>query len=437
MKKHSIRLIGLLALVLTALPCRAQLRSYECWFDNQQGASSGALSGSEQTLELSLDAKQLKSGLHTFCIRAQQSDGMYSPVYTSTFLKFAAIDACMVEYWVDNLFDLRDAVPVEGDDGVVSLSLDLNDIGKYSIGLHTLYFRVAEQGGNYSPIYSSTFMKFNSGEGKALEYWFDNGFDHRSTVTIEQSHNDLIPLSLDLNSNPTFTLGLHQFHMRMVMYGGEYSPVYTSYVMRLPTGNHSDITFWVDNDYAHRKTFSSKLAGDVIQLNGLLDLSSVTPGMHYLHYRLATNGYDDGVAYQEPLLVKTRYTKENNPTIVARRSWIDDGEGGEISVGQSEVFVDNVILSPWDYSEGQHTYNVAYLNSAGVWSDTNVTYFYRDPQCPSQLKVGMIADDIAEVNADVDMPVYNLNGMKVGMSSDMKQLPRGVYIVGGKKMVVK
>ena len=36
-----------------------------------------------------------------------------------------------------------------------------------------------------------------------------------------------------------------------------------------------------------------------------------------------------------------------------------------------------------------------------------------------------------------DGVVYNLQGVKVGTRSEVKSLPRGIYIIGGKKVVVK
>ena len=39
-----------------------------------------------------------------------------------------------------------------------------------------------------------------------------------------------------------------------------------------------------------------------------------------------------------------------------------------------------------------------------------------------------------EIENDV---VYNLQGVKVGTRSQLKSLPRGIYIIGGKKVVVR
>lgn len=439
MKKLSIRLIGLLVAMVVTIPCSAQLSGYEWWFDNRQIGSSGQLSGSEHTVDLQLPTASLTSGLHTFHFRALQSDGMYSPVYTSTFLKFAAISGAMLEYWLDDRFDYRAAVEVTDASGLVDMNLDLSDNDKYPVGFHTLNFRVAEPGGNYSPIYTSSFMKFDpSQEGQMLEYWFDDGFENRrETMPLVDTLDGVMSLDLDMTNYTKFPLGLHQLHMRVAMAGSKYSPVYSAYVMRLAEGNHSEVSFWIDDDYTNRKVAHGSANSNIVVLGGVIDLSKISSGIHRLHYRITSNGYDDGVVYEEPILVKSRYRKDDNAVIVAKRHWLDDGEGGEMSTSGSVVFVDNFTLNPWDYTDGQHAYHVAYQNSAGVWSETNTTYFYRDPMSPNKLKLGMMTDDIDEVTIEADKPVYNLNGMKVGMSSDMNQLPRGIYIVGGKKVVKK
>ncbi len=45
---------------------------------------------------------------------------------------------------------------------------------------------------------------------------------------------------------------------------------------------------------------------------------------------------------------------------------------------------------------------------------------------------------ITTVQRDIENEVvYNLQGVKVGTRSELKSLPRGIYIVGGKKVVVR
>lgn len=392
MKKLSIRLIGLLAMALTAIPCSAQLSSYEWWFDNRQIGSSGQLSGSEQTVDLQLPTASLTSGLHTFHFRALQSDGMYSPVYTSTFLKFAAISGAMLEYWLDDRFDYRAAVEVTDASGLVDLNLDLSDNDKYPVGFHTLNFRVAEQGGNYSPIYTSSFMKFDpSQEGQMLEYWFDDGFENRrETMPLVDTPDGVMSLDLDMTNQTKFPLGLHQLHMRVAMAGSKYSPVYSAYVMRLAEGNHSEVSFWIDDDHTNRKVAHGNANSNIVVLGGDLDFSKITPGIHRLHYRITSNGYDDGVVYEEPILVKSRYRDDGNVHIVAENHWVDEQyiEYGDNVSSQSMVFTHNLTLNPNDYAVGQHVLYVAYKNSAQVWSETNATYFYKEASDPNKLKIG-------------------------------------------------
>ena len=45
---------------------------------------------------------------------------------------------------------------------------------------------------------------------------------------------------------------------------------------------------------------------------------------------------------------------------------------------------------------------------------------------------------ITTVQRDIENEVvYNLQGVEVGTRSELKSLPRGIYIVGGKKVVVR
>jgi hypothetical protein len=47
-------------------------------------------------------------------------------------------------------------------------------------------------------------------------------------------------------------------------------------------------------------------------------------------------------------------------------------------------------------------------------------------------------ENVAVNAADLNAPVYNLQGVQVkANASSLKQLPAGIYIVGGRKVVVK
>lgn len=49
---------------------------------------------------------------------------------------------------------------------------------------------------------------------------------------------------------------------------------------------------------------------------------------------------------------------------------------------------------------------------------------------------GITTVQFSPVAADCQ-PVYNLQGQRVGVRSDLHRFPKGVYVVGGKKVVVR
>lgn len=395
MRKVNILVLLTLLLILGNILSSAQsLSNYEWWFDNRQIGGNGRLGGSEHTVNLQLPTTSLTSGLHTFHFRAQQSDGSFSPVYTSTFLKFAPISGSMLEYWLDDRFDYRAAVEVTDASGLVDLNLDLSDNDKYPVGFHTLNFRVAEQGGNYSPIYTSSFMKFDpSQEGQMLEYWFDDGFENRrETMPLVDTPDGVMSLDLDMTNQTKFPLGLHQLHMRVAMVGSKYSPVYSATVFRAVDGTHTEITYWLDDDYVHRKVLKggNSQNGVITFDQKTMDFTNAAPGVHRLHYRVTSAGFDEGVTYETPIMVKSRYRDDGNVHIVAENHWVDEQyiEYGDNVSSQSMVFTHNLTLNPNDYAVGQHVLYVAYKNSAQVWSETNATYFYKEASDPNKLKIG-------------------------------------------------
>ena len=379
--RQTLRLVLLAALASLAGIAQAQLTEYECWFDNGVGGFNGVLSGFESTVTVNAQTGSLSPGLHTFSFRARQSDGYYSPVTTSTFLKFSAITGSMLEYWIDGGFPYRDAATLSaGEEGIATLSLDLSD-AKYAVGLHTLYFRVAAQGGNYSPIYSSQFLKYEVGQGSMLEYWFDDRFGSHNAIEVNTSVEGLQPLQLDLSNTEAFPIGLHRLNMRLSMFGNLYSPVYSAYVMRLQDAKATEVSFWLDDDWAGRRIVAGQAGDQMVNVSGVLDFNDAVPGIHRLHYRVCSQGEDEGVTYEVPLLVKSRYRRQEDAVIIGETHWVDDPldcSAVNFSTPQ-QTFTHQITLSPDDYEDGLHSYSVQYENSAGVWSETNVTYFYKDP----------------------------------------------------------
>lgn len=359
-----MRLISLVVMAAASVVANAQLVSYEYWFDNQFGCSMGALSGSEATVDLSIDTRSLSYGFHTFNIRAQQSDGMYSPVYTSSFLKFETSESSM------------------------------------------------------------------------LEYWFDDKFDSRKAVQLLEA-GDIHPVELDMTSVQDFPYGLHQLNMRVAVSGNFYSPVYSAHVVRLAQGTKSQLTYWLDDDYAGRRVVTGIDQNGIANITNQLDFSSAHEGFHKLKMRVSSNDFDEGVIYEYALLVKSRYNASGNPTVVlAGKYWCDEDEPSSWHAPFPNVEVTHTItLDPEDYEPGQHVLYLQYMNSATLWCEPNATYFCKYANNPNKLVLGMYDEEAAEIDITTDTPtedvIYDLSGRRV------QNPTRGFYIINGKKTLLR
>ena len=142
-----IKSLIFVAIAITAFAATAQksIVQRECWLDGNIAASQSLAEG-----PVSIDISSLKSGIHTFAIRVQNSDGKWSSSVTRFFLKPAApseatIVRCM--YWFDG--DIQHAVtaPLEGNNGVISV-----DVIELAAGEHTLSWIVGDDKGAWSEV---------------------------------------------------------------------------------------------------------------------------------------------------------------------------------------------------------------------------------------------------------------------------------------------
>lgn len=414
----SPRLIGLSLLLLCTMGARAQA-GLEYWFDSYSDPKLVPMPMAAGTIKTGLNCTDLTDGFHTVYIRAKSSDGYYSPISSSSFIKFSASSSdSKLEYWFDTDVDKRGATIIDVEKGENQmLELDLSDASNFPLGIHQLSMRVAAYGGYYSPVYTDLVMKLPAGSGESvLEYWFDDNVTRKASFPINIFSGDVQKLELDMTNVSSFPLGFHKLSMRVAAYGSQYSPIYTAYVMRLPTGGNTQLTYWLDDDYKKgRHVIAGKFGAgygnypdfSTTYFLSALDLSYASSGMHRLHCRITTgNGFDEGVVYEVPILVTQRYNQQPDVTVVSEEFWLDeqpDYYGG--SILPQSVVIRSYTLNPNDYEEGQHAFHVQYKNSAEVWSAQNVTYFYKD-SATGQLRVGKKPLDTTEINSTSDMELF-------------------------------
>lgn len=332
-----------------------------------------------------------------------------------------------LEYWFDSYTNPR-IIGMPGGVGTLESNINVSDLSQ---GFHTIYMR-AKSSDCYSPITSSTFLKFNASGDSKLEYWFDDNVSKRASTTIDVESGVVQLLDLDLTNETKFPLGFHQLNMRVVAYGGHYSPVYSAYVMRLPKGDANQITYWLDDDYANRRVMKG------IPLNakntffiGNLDFSTTPVGMHRFKYRVTANGFDEGVVYDVPVLITKMYNNVTEATIVSESYWFNENTPNNKEVSNPQpTYVKTYVLNPENYAVGQYAFHVQYKNSADVWGVPNVTYFYKEES--GMLRVGFMPggfDGMEEETIDEHFICTNQEGMIFVDCQSSKLASTGIIMV--------
>lgn len=300
-----------------------------------------------------------------------------------------------LQYWFDTNRTIKSAnIPTSGTlNGTI-------DVQFLSQGFHTIYMRVKSSSTEYpySPITSAKFFKFAASGETGLQYWFDDDVTNIGTVPINVDSGAEQVINLDVASDINLPIGLHKISMR-VADGGHYSPIYTAYFMRTVDGTKNYITYWLDDDYEHRHKVPAVLATEKgARFYSHIDLSNVSMGAHRLRYRVSTNDVDDGPIYEDAILVTKKYNSNMDVKIVNQSYWLDDANTSiyAIQIPKGEVS-QSYILSPSEYTDGQHAFHVQYQNNADVWSEQNITYFYKEP-ATGKLRVGIMPDEYTDID---------------------------------------
>lgn len=216
-------IIGILFTLLPdILSAQTSIIQYEYWFDDDVDNSVPVdISGSDFYINPSVSTSELSDGIHMFCIRVKQSDGWYSPVCSSYFFKHNANEGDLIEYWFDGNYSEKSSMPLPSNSGEegVTVSLDLLDTKKFPLGFHRLNMRVSTKGKSLGPVYSANVMKLMSGDATTIEYWFDDGYVNKKTLTGSRSGDLMVfDSNLDCSDVPS---GVHNLFYRVVSSNGE------------------------------------------------------------------------------------------------------------------------------------------------------------------------------------------------------------------------
>lgn len=229
------RIINIIACLLCLLPVLSQAQSlflYEYWFDDDFGSRVvRSMSGSDTEVSIDANTDLLDCGVHKFSFRAMRSDGKYTAITSSMFLKRPAVQSSQMEYWFDDNFDQRDVISISNSEAEQAFTLKLQNNTKYPIGFHKLNMRILLAGDGESAVYSTGVLKLAAGKAGHLEYWVDEINEDRSNVYSfqgsESSEKDGYIFISDLDLGD-ITPGHHRLYCRAVSNSGKTVSAITS-----------------------------------------------------------------------------------------------------------------------------------------------------------------------------------------------------------------
>ena len=363
------------------------LTQYEYWFDdNFVDRTLGSLSGNIALFDQEVDASSLSNGIHKFSFRVKQSDGHYSAVTSSLFLKVITGGGTTMEYWFDDRIDQRVSQPIASDDAVQEFNLDLHDNAIFPLGFHKLNIRVNIDN-QASAIYSTGVYKFPVGSATRLDYWIDNNTADIKTLTPKIANDGSATYQfLDDCDLTGASIGFHKLNLRVTI-DGQPSAVYSSGIYKMPEGNLSKLEYWFDNDKTIR-TIPGTMSNDGTSYQFLdeLDIDGLTPGHHRLYCRAVS---DDGLIASAitstAVVVKTKYDNiiPGNVKIRSYSIAVDNNDPLELTLSYPGQVVD--IDKNYDVrnlSTGDHELKLRFANDAGAGVSLKSTFTVEEQETP-------------------------------------------------------
>lgn len=414
-------IIACLLFLMPTLLCAQSLTTYEYWFDNGfNSRKTGSLSGSDAVVNIGIETGHLTNGVHRFSFRAKQSNGKYSAISSSLFLKRTVPQNSTLEYWVDGNIDQRESMSISNTEEEQSLELDLRNNTLYPFGFHKLYIRVAVEGEGESAIYSSPILKLSAGQASQLEYWIDDDLEHSKTLTGKAASDGdgyIYIDNLDLQDVP---MGLHRLNCRAVSNSRRtVSAVTSSEFFKLSAGEATDLEYWIDDDIAHSKILNGNAAsdGDGYIFVSELDLRDLSPGLHRLNCRAVSSSRRTCSAVVSSPILKLSAGKATQ-----LEYWLDDDRenvhtiAGEAAYESSDyLFVSDLDLEA--VTPGHHRlYCRAVSNSGKTTSAITMTpiivkskYHVDDPSTLTVTRQAYWIDDEEPVEKAVPNPENDMN----------------------------
>lgn len=385
---------------------------YQYWFD-QSKTSVFTGSTTAGTVRMELDVSQLPMGLHTFNYQILSSAKGASIVHTSYFYKG---DYSKRNYtvWLDGkTVETRD---LQAGDSVVSLNLDASVL---PLGLHSLVVMATDEERNSAQAIKTLFLKTPlANKKKTLTFIVDGKtFETRDL----QAGESVVSFNLNASALP---LGLHSLVVMATDEEGNKAQAAKSLFLKTPlTKEKMTLTFIVDG----KTTEIHDVAAGETSVKFDVNTDSLALGLHSL-VALFTDGA--GTCTHVSQAFFTKVSANLNLDSLEIYYTVDNGVGkcGKCTVTDSLAYAE---LDMSSLEEGEHTITFFVTNGDGYVSETMSATFTKVKDSASGV------DGVLIYSPDNDSNnVYNLGGVLVSKNGT-RGLPKGIYIQGKRKIIVK
>ncbi|MBN1116151.1 MAG: T9SS type A sorting domain-containing protein [Bacteroidales bacterium] len=203
------------------------------------------------------------------------------------------------------------------------------------------------------------------------EYWFNSGFNERTSILLTGSENIQYIDNIDVSS---LNVGLNSVQLRFKDSDNVWSSVISSFFVIRKQGEINiaktidSYEYWIDNDFNGRlvKPVSSLSNFNLIES---IDVSGLIDGLHSIQYRFKDSEGAWSSVFSKFFLKKTDNTFGANQ-IVSLEYWFDSGfNDREIITLESAkdlAFIDNIDVS--SLNKGLHSLHFRFKDIQGFYS---------------------------------------------------------------------
>ena len=208
-----------------------EVTNIEYWVDTDSDNRTTA-TVTDDSVAFTLDASNLREGMHTFYYRFRDNEGEHSYLhawdfFVARYVNNDSINVTEVEYWVDTIRSNTQTKSVT--DGAVAFSIDASAMRQ---GLHTLFYRFRDNENGYSYLHTWQFFvvrlrQYETPSVIQCEYWFDDNVANRQTVDVTEPNAVLSISAVGMKS------GTHTFYYRFRDNEGEYGQLYMQQFIKI------------------------------------------------------------------------------------------------------------------------------------------------------------------------------------------------------------